>query len=1668
MIIRPNHITAKSLSILFFLFASIEAWGSCVSWNIKDSIDFRFLGWTDDQYEHYEDSLLKVLYPEVIAHEIQPGEHVHGNTPIIKGVTESTDNSIPLADIDKSGIVGQIEISSGTSPSGAKTYSVPIKVFPGMHGMTPSLSLSYNSQQGNSVVGMGWSLSGVSMIVRSGKNMYYDGITIPVRMTVDDTFTLDGMRLIRVGMKDGNILYETVQGNIKAIGHISNSAICYFEVFYPDGRKAVFGYESDRNNNIYYPIKSQTDLFGNNIVYDYSRQGLACDLSRISYNGCRIEFHYGQERMDTVMRYVCGNRICEYLRLETITSACGNDILCTYTLGYNESKGISLLENIVCTVQGQELNPLKFTYGDGMGMTEYGTGTTQLYGWYESKSPGMIRTVRGKFDYNTNDDGLIVLPNKNPYFKYHRNHTAMRHSKDGFANMYKGDEKIYLYTGLKDAFASPMPDLVTGDGFVDILCASIDGTQEEGIIKVNNTVKDHSDHIVFSVYKASSINGLRLAYTRSYNFPTVYKDAYGDESIQPKFYYPGDFDGDGKMEILAVSCQEPFGGSSLPSMCYVFDMSDNRILYQGHVFPYEAEFVGDGQAEPDSAEIHTDKILVMDVDGDGKTDICHINNNGLDAYTFTRASSGILTPGKINTYKGLTKSAVANRSLLQGELNGDGLTDLLLSPPTGGRLDNKWALFRSTGDGTFDRSTFTGPQKKETEGSFILQDIDGDGLTELIYCYSNRGAEIYKTGGNSIAGYLSYLNTPDSAILVPVSIDDRGRSSQLVSLKHGLVTKYQFLYDKGIQTRTDYTFSVEEKEDHRLKVLLTGKKEADLVKDYTVNTTYTYDTYCNPTNENAVSSDGINVSRRTMYINNDAQGEGYSLGFPYYTTTTTTRNNGSPYTETDQVARWDRRQPLSEVRLKDGNQVEKHDYSYDSHGNAVSETVTPYSAAKGLTTSYTYDIYGRVTGKTEPLGLATSMNYDGQWHISEITDPRGNSTSYSYDALDRETKAMNPDGTVKETAYNWTNLGNKDALYSIEVSSTSSPTIATAYDALGREVRTKTSLFNFSDRYVDKKYNAVGLLDKESLPHESDGETLWKTYSYDNYYRPVMIAEPSGRTTKYAYIGNSVTETASGVTTTRTYDSAGNMLSAEDAAGTVNYNLAADGQPSSVSAIGGVTTTFAYDKYRRRTGLIDPSLGTVRYEYDNAGNLSRQTVSYTSFMRPGSIMENGYDAVFTYNGDYDRVKHALSRNGDNVLTKYYLGDCYEYIKTNGKEEERLYLNGDYYSAPAVLVKSGSSSKVYYILRDYLGSITHITDITGNIVQELSYDAWGRLRNPQTQEVYAAGTEPDLFLDRGYCGHEHLSEFGLINMNARLYDSAIGRFLSPDPYVQMPDNSQSLNRYSYCLNNPLKYNDKNGEFFIGFVSGFLRGIFQGKNPFKTGYRTGVNEMKLYAGLIRLDSNKSFLGKIWQLISRFTWELPQTLIGITYSQVSNTSWQVDHVGYWGGATVASGNNWGNGEEAAVTIGSFISGSNSLKADPNNSIFQHEYGHYLQSQAMGWGYLSRIAIPSIISAKNHKNHDFQPFEQDANRRAFLYFNKNVDGFYKTEENKNDIYGWNFNNNPLDINHSSIRNTYIDYKNEDSVRLLNNISLNSKWYDYFIIFGGLLDSNKSEKIVL
>lgn len=194
-----------------------------------------------------------------------------------------------------------------------------------------------------------------------------------------------------------------------------------------------------------------------------------------------------------------------------------------------------------------------------------------------------------------------------------------------------------------------------------------------------------------------------------------------------------------------------------------------------------------------------------------------------------------------------------------------------------------------------------------------------------------------------------------------------------------------------------------------------------------------------------------------------------------------------------------------------------------------------------------------------------------------------------------------------------------------------------------------------------------------------------------------------------------------------------------------------------------------------------------------------QTMAFNGFNKIQSITDfgNGYNLGFTYGPDQERWKTVLKQNGNVIKTAIFAGD-YEQITENGGTRRLYYLDGG-----AIYVKQdGKADKVYYTCNDHLGSIMKLVETDGTEVFAATYDAWGK--QTVTNNTFA--------FHRGYTGHEHLPEFSLINMNGRLYDPVIGRFLSPDPYVQMPDFSQNFNRYSYCVNNPLKFTDPSGELF----------------------------------------------------------------------------------------------------------------------------------------------------------------------------------------------------------------------------------------------------------------
>ena len=387
-------------------------------------------------------------------------------------------------------------------------------------------------------------------------------------------------------------------------------------------------------------------------------------------------------------------------------------------------------------------------------------------------------------------------------------------------------------------------------------------------------------------------------------------------------------------------------------------------------------------------------------------------------------------------------------------------------------------------------------------------------------------------------------------------------------------------------------------------------------------------------------------------------------------------------------------------------------------------------------------------------------------------------TTTVYDGLDRVLGVTDGlEGTVTQYTYNETGVekGTLDEILSRKQGGSDIQRIAYEYDTLARTRGIK----------------------------EQRGTTERKTeVNYDGQSRVARLVHPSGVTVNYGYQQGYLKNVT---------DGNGNLL-------WMTGDMDAGGQLLEARMGNGAVTRYAYDTLMHRLERIatTKNLQNLTYGYDNFGNLAsrkdniknmEETFTYDGMNRLTGVTlkrPSGQDLVCSVT--YDAPGRMTSRQADNSF--YY---TYGYDHQRIRMEEHI---------------GNNTRTIQYILKDNLGSWTTITDGDGVVEQRLSYDAWGNLRNPNTWSGDFSGTP---MFDRGFTGHEHLYDFDLINMNGRMYDPVMSGFLSVDQYVQSPGNSQNFNRYAYCLNNPLRYVDPDGEEFLTsaiIIGSLLVGAYSG--------------------------------------------------------------------------------------------------------------------------------------------------------------------------------------------------------------------------------------------------
>jgi RHS repeat-associated protein len=187
-----------------------------------------------------------------------------------------------------------------------------------------------------------------------------------------------------------------------------------------------------------------------------------------------------------------------------------------------------------------------------------------------------------------------------------------------------------------------------------------------------------------------------------------------------------------------------------------------------------------------------------------------------------------------------------------------------------------------------------------------------------------------------------------------------------------------------------------------------------------------------------------------------------------------------------------------------------------------------------------------------------------------------------------------------------------------------------------------------------------------------------------------------------------------------------------------------------------------------------------------------QTLSWDAENRLIGVSENGETTAYVYDGESKRVKQTVG----SVTTTY----VNQYYEKSGTEITTSYYLGS--KLIALRKGSGSTFTLSYVMQDHLGSTSGTANISGTSTSTIRYFSFG-------DRLESTGNIPT---DKLFTG-QRLDSTGLYYYGARYYDATIGRFISADTVVSSFANPQSLNRYSYCLNNPLKYTDPSGHTVI---------------------------------------------------------------------------------------------------------------------------------------------------------------------------------------------------------------------------------------------------------------
>ena len=626
--------------------------------------------------------------------------------------------------VDKTCIPNKDVTSASVDDNGNFIFSIPLQVVTNHRGPTPNLNIVYNSALADGVFGTGWTITGLSEITIVSQNQYYDGA-----FDNSTAYMIDGKRMVLKRSNGNQKEYYVDNRYDKIIGFCSNEKVNYFYVYYRDGSTARY----DVGENSYY-ITNMSDRYGQMVKFLYTDKVNYKQISSIVYNNekQRIDFKYKSLGKYTKTLYHKGLSMkIDQILSSIISGNNGNDTY-VYNIDYKNIEDKLVVSKIEYLKNGKRFNAYSCEYGMNVGGKSFSAMTQEFTGISRPLNADENFFMPFSPYQGNNGNSILIYPKKNAYA-----------SKElvgyDLVDEYTGDEEFYVispqyYTQERVYLRTGQP---LGKGFVRFVSADINGDGGEEIIKINDNNTGVSDSISFRGYFLTANNKLSSRVYEPVQIPLH------NGNLQPKTFLSGDFDGDGRKEILCALGNNQLDHSWTDSHFYIFNLANNTQKELKGRFNYQLIPLMKEPRNPDdvlNSMFLTNGLYAADIDGDGRDELLKIaKTSEVSVYKIKEDSLCLLGKNKYDVHININEH-VADRLYYLGDFNGDGKTDIIwtakLDEPEKrnypvSKKREAWYLGLSKGDGTFDIKTVTTYLTHWYE-TFFITDVNHDGISDIV------------------------------------------------------------------------------------------------------------------------------------------------------------------------------------------------------------------------------------------------------------------------------------------------------------------------------------------------------------------------------------------------------------------------------------------------------------------------------------------------------------------------------------------------------------------------------------------------------------------------------------------------------------------------------------------------------------------------------------------------------------------------------------------------------------------------------------------------------------------------------------------------------------------------------------------------------------------------